>query len=171
MNHELVVLDVGAELNLYKSDIARSIPVDAKFSKEQKQLVNLVIEVQEALIKLVKPGLNIHDLNLAASKMLSTRLMALKLISSASEIDMVFNHSVAHHIGLDTHDANIINEPLAVNNVITIEPGIYLKNKNLGIRIEDMLLVTKDGSIVLSNKIAKNPEKIEALKRGEFNGK
>jgi Xaa-Pro aminopeptidase len=84
---------------------------------------------------------------------------------------MVFNHSVAHHIGLDTHDANIINEPLTVNNVITIEPGIYLKNKNLGIRIEDMLLVTKDGSIVLSNKIAKNPDEIEALKRGEFNGK
>ena len=169
--HELVVLDVGAEFNLYKSDIARSIPVDAKFSSEQKQLVNLVIEVQEALIKLVKPGINLHDLNLAASNMLASRLLALKLISSQNEIEMVFNHSVAHHIGLDTHDATIINEPLSINNVITIEPGIYLKNKNIGIRIEDMLLLTKDGNIVLSNKIAKYPDEIEALKRGEFNGK
>jgi Xaa-Pro aminopeptidase len=169
--HELVILDVGAEVSLYKSDIARCIPVDTKFSEEQAQLVTLVIEVQEALIKLVKPGLNLHDLNLAASKMLATRLLELKLISSLQEIDQVFNHSVAHHIGLDTHDATIINEPLAINNVITIEPGIYLKNKNIGIRIEDMLLVTEKGNIVLSNKIAKYPKEIEALKRGELNGK
>ena len=168
--HELVILDVGAEVSLYKSDIARCIPVDIKFSEEQAQLVTLVIEVQEALIKLVKPGLNLHDLNLAASKMLATRLLELKLISSLQEIDQVFNHSVAHHIGLDTHDATIINEQLAINNVITIEPGIYLKNKNIGIRIEDMLLVTEKGNIVLSNKIAKYPKEIEALKRGELNG-
>lgn len=169
--HELVILDVGAEVSLYKSDIARCIPVDTKFSGEQKILVTLVIEVQQALIKLVKPGLNLHDLNLIASKMLADRLLALKLINNPEEIEMVFNHSVAHHIGLDTHDATVINEPLAINNVITIEPGIYLKNKNIGIRIEDMVLVTKDGNIVLSNKIAKDPDEIEALKRGELNGK
>jgi Xaa-Pro aminopeptidase len=169
--HELVILDVGAEVSLYKSDIARCIPVDTKFSDEQKILVTLVIEVQQALIKLVKPGLNLHDLNLVASKMLATRLLALKLINSQHEIEIVFNHSVAHHIGLDTHDATVINEPLAINNVITIEPGIYLKNKNIGIRIEDMVLVTKDGNVVLSNKIAKYPDEIEALKRGELNGK
>jgi Xaa-Pro aminopeptidase len=102
--------------------------------------------------------------------MLATRLLELKLINSPLEIEQVFNHSVAHHIGLDTHDATIINEPLAINNVITIEPGIYLKNKNIGIRIEDMLLVTAEGNIVLSNKIAKYPKEIEALKRGELNG-
>lgn len=168
---ELVVFDVGAEVNLYKCDIARSVPTDLIFSSVHKKLVELVIEVQESIIHMVKPGINLHDLNVIASTRLAAKLVEHKLIDSSEEIEDVFNHAIGHHLGLDTHDASIINEPLAVNNVIIIEPGIYLKNKNLGIRIEDVLLVTENGNIILSNKIAKRIDEIEALKRGEGHDK
>ena len=163
-SHELLIVDVGVETNLYKCDITRTILIDENANLFNHQLLIGIIEVQDAILKLVKPGITFHDLNLVATKMLAAKLIELKVITDPSEIDNIFIHAIGHHIGLDTHDANIINQPLAVNAVITIEPGIYLKNYNLGIRIEDTVLITNDGCEVLSGNIPKKPSDINKLR-------
>ena len=163
-SHELLIVDVGVETNLYKCDITRTILIDENANLFNHQLLIGVIEVQDAILKIVKPGITFHDLNLVATKMLAAKLIELKVITDPSEIDNIFIHAIGHHIGLDTHDANIINQPLAVNAVITIEPGIYLKNYNLGIRIEDTVLITNDGCEVLSGNIPKKPSDINKLR-------
>ncbi len=152
---DLMVLDCGAEINRYASDITRTLPVNGTFSKEQKKLYEVVLKSQLASIKATKPGATMAQVDAAARK----------VITDAGYGDY-FLHSIGHHMGLETHDPGLATAKLEPGMVITIEPGIYIAEKSIGIRIEDDILVTEKGSQNLSAAIPKTVAEIEAAIKG-----
>ncbi len=159
-DNELILFDLGAEFEYYKSDISRTIPVNGKFTERQKQLYNIVLGAQEEVIKKAKPGLTTKDLNNIVITYYEVKLKEIGLIKDHSEISNYYYHGVSHHLGLDTHDVAIV-QPLEAGNVITVEPGLYIEDEKIGIRIEDDILITSDGCINLSKDIIKSVEDIE----------
>jgi len=147
---ELLLIDVGAECQHYVADISRTIPINGTFTAEQAHLYDLVYEAQQAAIAAVKPGVSFNDLDDAAKA----------VIRKAGYTNYV-QHSVSHQLGVEVHDRNN-NQPLEAGMIITIEPGIYLYEKGIGIRIEDDLLVTKTGCEILSSSIPGSRSEIEA---------
>lgn len=147
---DLIVVDSGAEINGYASDITRTVPVSGKFTKEQTKLYNIVLKSQEAAIKAVKPGATMAQVDEASRK----------VIRDAGYGDH-YPHGVGHHLGLETHDPSPMVK-LKPGMVVTIEPGIYLQDKSIGIRIEDDILVTEKGNRNLSSMIPKTVSEIEA---------
>ncbi|MFA7076612.1 MAG: aminopeptidase P family protein, partial [Candidatus Izemoplasmatales bacterium] len=139
----LVLLDLGALSNLYAGDISRTFPIDGKFTERQKQFYQMVLDVNKETIKRVKPGIYVKELNEFAKNMLAEGMIKLNLIKEKSEIDKYYYHSVSHYLGLDVHDTGTYTEPLTPGVVITVEPGIYVAEEGIGIRIEDDVLVTK----------------------------
>jgi Xaa-Pro aminopeptidase len=148
---QLVLMDVGAEWEYYSADITRAVPVDGKFSEEQAEIYDIVLAAQQAGIDAVKPGATYYDIDEAARDVLR----------QAGYIDDYW-HGTGHHLGLSTHDPADYGAPLEPGMVITIEPGIYLPEKGFGIRIEDDVLVTENGSRVLSSAIPKTRTEVEA---------
>ena len=148
---DLMVLDCGAEINGYASDITRTIPINGKFSKRQKKVYEVVLKAQKASIAAVKPGATMTQVDAAARK----------VITDAGFGDF-FLHGIGHHLGLETHDPGLNSAKLKPGMVVTIEPGIYIKDEAIGIRIEDDILVTKDGRQNLSSMIPKTVSEIEA---------
>lgn len=159
----LVLLDLGAMSNLYAGDISRTFPVDGKFTNRQKQFYQLVLEVNKATIAKVKPGLFVSELNAFAKESLAEGMIKLGLIKEKSDVDKYYYHNVSHYLGLDVHDTGTYQEPLAPGAVITVEPGIYIAEEGIGIRIEDNVLVTKNGYENLSKDIIKEVADIEAF--------
>lgn len=168
--NNLLVSDVGAEYHGYTADVTRTIPVDGTFSEEEKAIYNIVLEAQEAGIKASQVGNRFWDPNIAATTVISQRLMELGIIKTPIEMKRYFMHGTSHYVGLDVHDAGLY-APLAENQVITVEPGIYIpegspcdpKWWNIGVRIEDDVLITKDGPVVMSACVPKTIDEIEAL--------
>ncbi len=158
--NELILFDLGAEFEYYKSDISRTYPTSGKYTERQKQLYNIVLSAQELVIKNAKPGLTTKDLNEMVIKHYEVELLKANVIKEASEVKNYYYHGVSHHMGLDTHDVAIL-QPLEVGNVITVEPGLYIEEEKIGIRIEDDILITNDGCINLSKGIIKTVEEIE----------
>ncbi len=151
---DLLVLDCGAELHGYASDITRTFPVSGRFTDRQREIYGLVLKAQKAAIKAVKPGATMVDVDEAARK----------VIRDAGYGD-AFMHGTGHHLGLETHDPGTLTK-LKPGMVVTIEPGIYLREEKIGVRIEDDILVTKDGNRNLSSSIPKTVKEIEALLAG-----
>jgi Xaa-Pro aminopeptidase len=151
---QLLLLDVGAEWDHYCADITRTIPTDGKFTEEQAQIYDIVLAAQKAAIEAIRPGVTVRDIDERARE----------VIRNAGYIDD-FIHSTSHHIGLDVHDPADYWRPLAPGVVITVEPGIYLPDSEIGVRIEDDVLVTEDGHRVLSGQIPREREEIEAWMR------
>jgi Xaa-Pro aminopeptidase len=147
---ELVLIDSGAECGYYAADLTRTIPVNGKFTARQKQLYQAVLGAQKAAIAAVKPGVNMQDL---------TRI-AREYLDSHGNLGKYFTHGIGHHIGLLVHDPGPLND-LQPGMVVTIEPGVYLPEEGIGIRIEDMVLVTESGARVLSSALPKDPGEIE----------
>jgi Xaa-Pro aminopeptidase len=147
---ELVLMDMGAEYAHYATDITRTVPVNGRFTPEQRQLYDLVLKAQQAALALVKPGVTYEDLDRAARK----------VIDDAGYGDY-FIHGLGHFVGLDVHDAGAYHKPLEAGMVVTIEPGIYIPAKELGIRIEDEVLVTPTGARYLSTGLPRTAEEIE----------
>ncbi len=147
---ELVLMDMASEYAHYASDITRTLPVNGKFSPEQRKIYNLVLQAQQAALALVKPGVYFEDLDKAARK----------VIDDAGYGDY-FLHGLGHFVGLDVHDAGAYHEPLKVGMVITLEPGIYIAQKNLGVRIEDQVVVTETGARVLSDGLPRSADEVE----------
>ncbi len=158
---EMVLLDVGAACNNYSADISRTFPVSGKFTKRQKAVYQEVLNVNKAIIKMVKPGVSLPDLNKKTVELISDALVRLKLIKDKKDYQKYFMHNVSHHLGMDTHDVGGRDSVLKAGNVITVEPGIYIPEEKIGVRIEDDILVTKDGYKNLSKKIPKEIEKLE----------
>ncbi len=158
---ELVLFDLGAAYGYYSSDISRTIPINGKFTDRQKEIYNIVLKAQIETMEAVKPGISLGQLNEITRKILTTELTRIGLIKSSNELRQYFPHSVTHSLGLDTHDPINPSEPLKPGMVITIEPGVYIEEEDIGIRIEDDVLVTKDGYINLSEDIIKTIEDIE----------
>ncbi len=163
--NELVLMDVGADCNGYSADITRCFPSGRKFTARQKQIYSLVLEVQKEVIAAVKPGVTLSELNDITKKGLARGLISLGLIDSEDQVGRYYMHGVSHFLGMDTHDLGGREAALEEGNVITVEPGLYLPEESLGVRIEDDVLVTKTGSKVLSAKIPKEIKDIEKLRR------
>lgn len=157
----LVLLDLGALSNLYAGDISRTFPVNGKFTERQAQFYQMVLDVNKATIEKVKPGIYVKELNEFAKEMLTDGMIKLGMIKERTEIDKYYYHGVSHYLGLDVHDVGTYSEPLSPGVVITIEPGIYIEEEGIGIRIEDNILVTKNGYENLSKDIIKEISDIE----------
>lgn len=147
---ELVLMDMAAEYAHYASDITRTLPVNGKFTAEQRKVYDVVLKAQQAAMAQVKPGAFYEDLDKAARK----------VIDDAGYGDY-FIHGLGHFVGLDVHDAGAYHEPLQVGTVITLEPGIYIPGKNLGVRIEDEVVVTETGARYLSDGLPRTADEIE----------
>lgn len=168
-NKELILMDLGAEFHGYTADITRTIPVNGKFSPEQKAIYELVLKAQEASMKACKPGVDMGQLTTVSREIINKGLAELGVIKSAEEKHMYFPHGVSHHIGLDVHDAG--GRTLQENMAITIEPGIYIPDDSpcdkkwwgIAVRIEDDYLVNKEGCELLSGYAPRTVADIEAL--------
>ncbi len=159
--NDLVLLDVGAACNNYCADISRTFPVSGKFTKRQKAVYKEVLDVNKTIIQMVKPGVSLPDLNKKTIELISNSLLRLKLIKDKKDYKKYYMHSVSHHLGMDAHDIGKRDSVLEAGNVITVEPGIYIPEEKIGVRIEDDILVTKDGYKNLSKKIPKEIEELE----------
>lgn len=162
---QLVLMDVGAAYNNYSADITRCFPVSESFSDRQKQIYQLVLDVQKEIIEMIKPGVSLMDLQVKTRELLAESALAIGLIKDLDEITRYYMHGVSHFLGLDTHDLGGRNAILEAGNVITVEPGIYIPEENLGVRIEDDVLVTESGNCVLSHNIPKEISEIEEIRR------
>jgi Xaa-Pro aminopeptidase len=162
-NSDLVLTDVGSTYQYYNSDITRTWPKSGVFNKRQKELYELVLDVNKACIQAAKPGVTWPELNSLAKQRLAKGLVRLGVMKEEDEIGDYYYHSIGHHLGLDVHDAGVYSTPLAEGNVITIEPGIYIAKENIGIRIEDDVYITKQGAKNLSAAIPKEVAELEAI--------
>jgi Xaa-Pro aminopeptidase len=144
-------MDVGAKYRYYCADVTRTVPVNGRFSPRQREIYELVLAAQTAAAQAARPGMTIRDLDTIARKVIADAGYA-----------RAFKHGVGHWIGLDVHDVGG-RVPIEVNALFTIEPGIYLEDENLGVRIEDDYLMTPEGARKLSTGFPSDPDEIEAL--------
>ena len=157
---ELLVMDVGAECSGYTADLTRTLPISGKFTARQKELYEIVLGAQRAILAAIKPGI-VQGLKRDTPN--SLYKVACDYIESHGQRLL---HGVSHHVGLRVHDAGTADQPLEAGMVVTVEPGIYLPEENLGIRIEDMVLVTESGATVLSGALPKEAAEIEKAMAG-----
>jgi Xaa-Pro aminopeptidase len=189
---DLLLVDAGAEYRGYASDITRTFPINGKFSQPQREIYDLVLKTQMSCIDMVRPGVRLEDLKTHSIEMLTEGMAELGLLKGdpAKLIEekkymQFYMHNLGHYLGIDVHDAgryyfNGESRPAEVGMVMTIEPGLYISpdtsripegfNKDIpkqylgiGVRIEDDVLVTKNGARVLTHKVPKDREEIEAL--------
>lgn len=157
----LVLCDLGARYEGYAGDITRTYPSNRKFNPLQKQVYSIVLKANEMIIKMAKPGLTIVDLQKATIEFFKKECLKEGLIKSPEDIGQIYYHNVSHHLGLDTHDPIQRDLPLEPGCVITVEPGLYIKELGIGIRIEDDILITETGCENLSVDIPKSIAEIE----------
>lgn len=166
----LLLLDLGAKYKGYCADITRTYPVNGKFSERQRQVYEIVLAANRKVAAEAKPGMTTVDLNEICKKELAAGCIRLGLIEKEEEIGKYYMHGVSHHLGIDVHDVTVeSNKKLRPGAVITDEPGLYIDEWKIGIRIEDDLLITEQGCEVLSEAIIRTPEEIEAFMAKEKN--
>lgn len=164
---DLVLFDLGAHYHMYCADISRTFPISGKFTPRQKELYEIVLGGQEEVFKAAKPGITTRELNQILIQYFARELKRIGLIQEDSEVSKYYYHGVSHHIGLDCHDLCEYT-PLRPGSVISNEPGLYIAEEGIGIRIEDDVLITEDGCENLSKDIIKTVEEIEAfIKKGK----
>jgi len=166
---DLLLLDFGAEYGNYNGDLSRCIPVNGRFSARQKEVYNAVLFVQREAKKLLKPGVSLPVYHEEVCKIMSEELIKLKLLT-ADEVKAnpkahlkYYMHGTSHHLGLDVHDVMHRWENLDLNNVVTVEPGIYIPEEGLGIRIENDVVITNNGVIDLMDGFPIEVDEIESL--------
>lgn len=158
---EVVLLDVGAEYGNYSADITRTIPIDGKFTKRQRAIYEVVLKAQKAAIEAIKPGAKWDSVQRKAMHKAGEELAKIGVIETPRDVKQYYLHGCSHGLGLAVHDA-MPSRTLAAGMVITIEPGLYFPEEGLGIRIEDDVLVTKNGYEILSASVPKEIDEIEA---------
>lgn len=157
---DMILLDLGAQFDFYSADITRTIPINGKFTTRQKDIYQLVLDTQQSIIESIKPGIPFSSLNESCKGNLCRCCQNIGLIKEEPELIEYYFHGVSHFLGLDTHDVGKA-EILRPGMVVTVEPGLYLKDEGLGIRIEDDILVTETGYENLSKAIPKTISEIE----------
>jgi Xaa-Pro aminopeptidase len=157
---ELVVMDAAAECDSYASDITRTVPVGGKFSARQREIYAIVLGAQKAAIAALKPGARLSGSGDTLTKVAKDYMDAHGKDTRGEGLGKYMIHGIGHQVGIDVHDPNI-EGPLEAGMVVTIEPGIYLDEERIGVRIEDVVLVTDHGAQVLSAALAKEPDEIE----------
>lgn len=159
----LMLMDVGCYTKHYSSDISRTFPVSGKFTDRQKEVYEIVLDCNKKCIAYAKAGMSWKELNDFAKRILANGCKKLGLIKEDCELEKYYFHSIGHSLGLDVHDPSIDNLGLLEGMVITIEPGLYIPEESIGIRIEDDIQITKDKAIVLSKDIIKEIKDIENM--------
>jgi Xaa-Pro aminopeptidase len=165
-------MDVGAEYANYASDMTRCVPVSGKFSERQKEVYSAVLRVKNAAAKMLVPGTIWADYHVEVGKLMTKELLGLGLITQ-EDVDKedpnwpaykkYFMHGTSHHMGLDTHDYGILTEPMVANMVFTVEPGIYIPEENMGIRLEDDYVIQESGEPI--NLMQNIPIEIEDIEK------
>jgi len=169
---DVLLLDFGAEYANYDADLSRTIPVGGRFSKRQRQVYDAVLRVQEAAIAMLRPGTLLKDYHREVGRLMEAELIGLKLISKKDvegqdpahpAYKKYFMHGTSHFLGLDTHDVGDWDLPIEEGNIFTCEPGIYIPEESIGIRIEDDIHITRKGPVNLMKNIPREAEEIEEL--------
>jgi len=167
---ELILMDVGAEYGNYASDMTRTIPVSGRFTPRQRAVYEAVLKVKDEATMLLIPGVLWKDYHVEVGKLMSSALVDLGLLAkkevsyNTEAYKKYFMHGTSHHLGLDTHDYGLLDEPMETNMVFTVEPGIYIPDEGFGIRLEDDVVVQATGTPVnLMTNIPIDPDEIEAL--------
>jgi len=163
-NGDLVVVDIGAELGMYAADITRTYPVSGTFTQRQRELYDIVLETQQYIADVAKPGLWLSNKEKPEQ---SLNHLARKFLQKHG-YDQYFPHGIGHFLGLDVHDVGDGTQPLQPGDIITIEPGIYIPAEGIGIRIEDDYWVVEDGVVCLSEGLSKDARDIERMVQQSF---
>ncbi|MFH1050404.1 MAG: aminopeptidase P family protein [bacterium] len=169
---DVILFDCGAKYHGYCADITRTIPANGTFSIEQKIIYNIVLEAMDSAFAQCKPGNKFTLIHEKAKELISEKLLEQSIITEKEDVDVYFPHGTSHFLGLNVHDSGP-GEYLEEGNVLTVEPGIYIPAGsnyderwwNIGIRIEDDVLITKEGFINLSEKLPRTAEAIEKMMR------
>ncbi len=173
---DVLLLDVAAEYANYASDLTRVLPVNGKFTKRQKEVYNAVLSVKNQATKLLVPGTTFDKYNKAVGEIMTEELLKLGLLKNDEVKNQnpawpaykkYFMHGTSHFLGLDVHDVGFFHEPMQAGMVFTVEPGIYIPEENLGIRLEDNILVTTSEPINLMKNIPIEAEELEELMNGK----
>lgn len=170
---DLILLDVAAEYGNYSSDLTRTIPVSGSFTKRQKEVYNAVLRVKTEATKMLVPGTIWKDYHIEVGKIMTSELLTLGLLDK-SDIQQetferpaykkYFMHGTSHHMGLDTHDYGLLHLPMTPQMVFTVEPGIYIPEEGFGVRLEDDVVIQKQGTpLNLMKNIPIEIEEIETL--------
>ena len=167
---EIILMDVGAEYANYSSDMTRTVPVSGKFSNRQKQIYSAVLNVKKEATKLLRPGIILSDYHIEVGKLMTSELLRIKLLDKNDiknqskenpAYKRYFSHGTSHHMGLDTHDYCNLEMPIQKNMILTVEPGIYIKEEGFGIRLEDDVLIRENSHP--ENLMEKIPIEIEEI--------
>ena len=167
---DVILMDIGAEYANYSSDLTRCIPVSGKFTDRQKAVYNAVLHVKNEATKLLSPGVLLNDYHKQVGELMEEQLLNLKLIDKTDiknqdpnwpAYKKYFMHGTSHYIGLDTHDVGSWVEPIRENMVFTVEPGIYIPEENLGIRLEDDIVIKNGENFNLMQNIPILADEIE----------
>ena len=169
---DLVLIDFGAEYANYAADVTRTVPVSGRFSDRQKQVYNAVLRVHKAAIQMLKPGKTLDEYSRMVGSLMETELVGLGLLDAGkvkkqSEAQPLykqyFPHGTSHHLGLDVHDYGDRYRKFEPGMVLTCEPGIYIRDEAIGIRIENNILITEDEPVDLTADIPREADEIESL--------
>jgi Xaa-Pro aminopeptidase len=169
---DLLLFDVGAEYGNYNADMSRTIPVNGRFAKRQREVYNAVLRVQRSAMEILRPGVTIQDYHKEVGKIMEVELMSLGLLdrTDVKNQDPInplykkyFMHGTSHHLGLDVHDVGTMYAPIAPGMVFTVEPGIYIQEESLGIRLENNIVIKENGYFDLMRNIPIEAEEIEEL--------
>lgn len=169
---DMLLMDFGAEYANYAADLSRSIPVSGRFTDRQRAVYDAVLRVMKQAKTFLVPGITLEEYHKEVGKIMESELLGLKLIdktdiknqtANAPAYKKYFMHGTSHHLGLDVHDRSNRYDPIQAGMVFTCEPGIYIREENLGIRLENNILVTDDSPIDLMGHIPIQPDEIEEL--------
>ena len=169
---DLCLIDFGAEYANYAADVTRTVPISGRFSKRQKAVYNAVLKVQKAAINLLVPGTILDEYHMEVGRIMESELIGLGLldpkeVKRQSDDEPLykkfFPHGTSHHLGLDVHDYGNKYRPFEAGMVLTCEPGIYVRDEAIGIRIENDILITAKGPVDLTKDIPREAEEIEEL--------
>jgi Xaa-Pro aminopeptidase len=160
---DVVVIDVGGEYGGYAADITRTLPANGKFTPRQREIYDIVLGAQNAAIDAIKPGVQLYGGDGSLQSIAATYINTHGHDKEGRPLGRYFIHGVSHHLGLDVHDPGDRTRPLEPGMVVTVEPGIYIPEENLGVRIEDDILVTKDGHQILTARLPRTPDEIENI--------
>jgi Xaa-Pro aminopeptidase len=169
---EMLLMDFGAEYGNYAADLTRTIPVNGKFTKRQKQVYNACLEVHNYAKSILKPGISIIDYTAKVNQEMENQLHKIGLLKKADIKNQdpenpayrkYFYHGVSHHLGIDVHDLGTRVEPVKEGMLFTVEPGIYIPEEGMGIRIENNIWITRSGHIDLFKNIPITVEEIEGV--------
>lgn len=154
--NELIILDVGAQIELYAADITRTISLN-KSTKRQQAVHAAVLEVHDYACSLLKPGLLLKEYEQLVRECMGQQLQRLGLIKKISKdaVRRYYPHATSHFLGLNVHDVGEYDQPLEPNMVLTVEPGIYIPEEGIGVRVEDDIVITNKGNKTLSNKLSR----------------